>query len=367
MSKFASAGLIFVLFFGNFVSGQEKTLTVGVELFEPLVIKGEVGGYTGFDIDLFNAIAEKLGVKAKYEEVSFGDIFDLLEKGKVDVCLSGITINEDRESRIDFTHPYFNSGLGIMVRAGSAKNGNASFIHEMLQFRALRAFGKSIASPKFFEFLICLGVILVFLAHLIWIADQGSDKINDKYIPGIFESIYFCVVTASTVGYGDITVVKWTSRFFVIVLIITGVSFFCNLTALLSANYTVDKLQYEINGPGDLIGKAVATEPNTTSADYLSRLGAKIKFMSLEAAYKKLVGGEIDAVVFDIPALKFYMNGEGNGKVVLVGGLIEPQEYGFALPSGSKLREEINCALLHLKENGRYKEIYEKWFGKSEQ
>ena len=79
--------------------------------------------------------------------------------------------------------------------------------------------------------------------------------------------------------------------------------------------------------------------------------------------HRALEEGTIKAIVYDGSALRYYMNGAGRGKVQVVGGMFAQHSYGIALKTGSLYREPINQALLQLKEDGTYKQIYEKWFG----
>ena len=86
-------------------------------------------------------------------------------------------------------------------------------------------------------------------------------------------------------------------------------------------------------------------------------------FEGVDDAIAALVNGEVEAVVYDAPNLLFYANGEGKGKVTVVGKIFEPQDYGLALPQGSILRKKINLAILSLIESGEFGRIKTKWFG----
>ncbi len=60
----------------------------------------------GFDIDLMNAIGEKIGFEIEYVNVHFDAILPSLLSGRVDCGISAITITEERENNFDFTRPY---------------------------------------------------------------------------------------------------------------------------------------------------------------------------------------------------------------------------------------------------------------------
>ncbi|MBI4484159.1 MAG: amino acid ABC transporter substrate-binding protein [Acidobacteria bacterium] len=70
----------------------------------------------GFDVDIGNAIAEKIGVHARWINRPFQQLFDLLEKKEVDLVIGAISITEERKKRFDFSEPYFLSGQAIAIR-----------------------------------------------------------------------------------------------------------------------------------------------------------------------------------------------------------------------------------------------------------
>jgi polar amino acid transport system substrate-binding protein len=73
---------------------------------------------------------------------------------------------------------------------------------------------------------------------------------------------------------------------------------------------------------------------------------------------------QVDAVVFDSPALLYYATHDGRGLARIVGNVFHNEDYGIVFPTGSPLRKHVNEALLALRENGAYQRIYEEWFGK---
>ncbi len=79
------------------------------------------GSYTGFDIDLITAIAQKMGLKAQIEKADFGTIITSLGNKRFDVVISAVTINDERKKVVDFV-PYFNAGESLLVQKGNPKN-----------------------------------------------------------------------------------------------------------------------------------------------------------------------------------------------------------------------------------------------------
>jgi ABC-type amino acid transport substrate-binding protein len=73
------------------------------------------GDIEGFDVDLGQAIADKLGVKANFIEAISDNRIPFLEDGTVDLVLSTMTINAERDQEIDFSEPYYIARGRILV------------------------------------------------------------------------------------------------------------------------------------------------------------------------------------------------------------------------------------------------------------
>ncbi|SFA83368.1 amino acid ABC transporter substrate-binding protein, PAAT family (TC 3.A.1.3.-) [Lentibacillus halodurans] len=75
----------------------------------------EDGEYVGFDIDLINAIADEAGFDIELEVTNFDGIIPGLQTGSFDIAIAGISITEERAEKIDYSDPYYESGLAIGV------------------------------------------------------------------------------------------------------------------------------------------------------------------------------------------------------------------------------------------------------------
>jgi lysine-arginine-ornithine-binding protein len=95
---------------------QTGELRVGTDATYPPfeTVEGEV--YTGFDIDLMNAVAREMGARARFINASFDGIFPALQNGSFDAVISSVTITDERKRSMLFTDPYYDSGQLIAVR-----------------------------------------------------------------------------------------------------------------------------------------------------------------------------------------------------------------------------------------------------------
>ncbi len=107
----------------EFVLVEEGKLLVGSDTaFPPFEsMNGDVA--EGFDVDLMNAIGEKLGLEVVFMTEIFDTLIPTLQAGgKFDVIASGMTIKPEREEEIDFTDPYYDSNQSLVMAAGSTYN-----------------------------------------------------------------------------------------------------------------------------------------------------------------------------------------------------------------------------------------------------
>ncbi|MFA9559904.1 transporter substrate-binding domain-containing protein [Evansella sp. AB-rgal1] len=121
----------------------------------------------------------------------------------------------------------------------------------------------------------------------------------------------------------------------------------------------------EIQSIDDVDGVRVATRAATTSETYLqdNTEAEIVVFPDIMNAYQDLTAGRVDAVIYDIPNVLYYIETEALGDMKTVGDLLTGEQYGIAFPQGSELTEQVNEALAAMKEDGTYGDIYEKWFG----
>jgi ABC-type amino acid transport substrate-binding protein len=96
----------------------EGTLIVGSDIpFIPFE-QGDPPEYEGFDIDLINAIAERMELDTRIVDAPF-DVILQGGEGRFDLSIAATTIKPARENRVDFSDPYFLAGQSLLVRGDS--------------------------------------------------------------------------------------------------------------------------------------------------------------------------------------------------------------------------------------------------------
>lgn len=121
-----------------------------------------------------------------------------------------------------------------------------------------------------------------------------------------------------------------------------------------------------IRGEADIAGHTLAVKTGTSAADYAKenfQLKELRQFPNIDNAYLELRTGRVDAAMHDTPNVLYYIATAGDGQVRAVGEQMMAHHYGIGFPKGSELVAPVNQALATLKADGRYAEIYRKWFG----
>ncbi len=331
---------------------MKKELIVGVSSFEPLVISSN-NKYSGFEVELWEIIANKLNLKFIYKEFDFKKLLSAVKNKKIDVAFSGITRTKKREELVGFSYFTLRSGLAILINEGS----KVSFLGT-LKSLFLNNF------KKVLKFLLIFFSFIFLISNVFWYFEKNlpTIDIDTSYWAGIVDSLWWTVTLMGSVNgtYPDSSLGKFIGFF----VVFFGMTIFAVFIARITSFITLSKIKYAINSPRDLKNKRVGTKGNTTSVDELNKLGAKVVSEEIiEDAFKKLKNRKVEAVVFDEPVIKNFVNNQQNDNYVIVGDVFNKQTYGFAFSHDSDLRGVFNKELLGLFESGEYDLLYNKWFG----
>lgn len=117
----------------------------------------------------------------------------------------------------------------------------------------------------------------------------------------------------------------------------------------------------------DLEGKCIGVSIGSTGAEIAGKIpNADVRqFNLIIDAFLELQNRGVDVVINDTPVNEFYVANKGRGIAKVVGEDYDAAPLGIAVKKGNtELLDKINSGLSKIKENGKYREIYKKWFGK---
>ena len=95
-------------------SGKE-VYTVGIDVTYPPFEFEKDGKYVGIDVELIEAIAEDQGFEVELKAMDFKGIIPALQAGQLEVAMGGMSITEERKNVVDFSEPYFDAGVSLIV------------------------------------------------------------------------------------------------------------------------------------------------------------------------------------------------------------------------------------------------------------
>ena len=99
---------------------DKDTLIIGTNAaFPPFEYAGDDGTPAGFDIELINAIGEKLGKKVEVKDMEFDSLVASIGN-KIDIAIAGMTVTEERQKMVDFSDPYYEAVQNVIVTKDSA-------------------------------------------------------------------------------------------------------------------------------------------------------------------------------------------------------------------------------------------------------
>lgn len=335
-------------------SGYSKAL---IDLIQTDLIKnGDVYGLTKTRQEI---IKKPLNIHTVDEPTAEG-LIRYVENGQANAAIASISITNDRENRVDFSMPMFNSALQTMRLAKDAPGPNI-----------FTAFSALISRHETHILLLIAAGFILLVAHLIYFFERRHPKspwYQEQYPSGVFETSWWSITTL--VGQEESHPRSGRSRLAAISLMVFGVLFVSIFTASFTSELTLQRIDDPIRGPQSLEDQVVITVRNSTSYDFLDNQRTLLKLKDIkttddiEQAYMWLQEGRGDAIVYDAPVLQYYEKNKGKGVFVTVGSVFHPEYYGIALPKGSPWREPFNRAILSLSEAGELDKLRDIWLDK---
>jgi len=103
-------------------SHAQETIRVGADVgFAPHVMAKPTGGFEGFNVDLIEEIAKRMGVKVEIIDVPYSGIFAAMDAGRIDFIIAPTTSNKDRASKVLVSEGYLNNDFRFIVKKGGLK------------------------------------------------------------------------------------------------------------------------------------------------------------------------------------------------------------------------------------------------------
>lgn len=331
---------------------QNAPLKVGITEVPPFVMQAEDGRWEGISIELWREVAAGMDREFQWVPLGFNELLQATESGEIDVAVGALTMTADRESRFDFSHPFYQTGLSIAVPP----------VPEQGLLASLRA----LISWQFVSVILALGALLLAVGFLLWLVERrrNPEQFGGSTVEGIGASFWWAAVTMTTVGYGDKAPTTFAGRVIALVWMFAGLIMVASFTAAITSSLTVSNLRTGIEGVADLPGKVVATIGQTASQRYLEEQRIRYQtYPNLSQAMISVVDGETDAIVYDRALMQYRNQQLGPRRLAILPGVFAEQLYALALPEGSPLRAPVSQQILRVTESGDWPAIQAAYLG----
>ncbi|XP_015878053.3 glutamate receptor 2.8-like [Ziziphus jujuba] len=352
------------------VSG--KKLRIGVPLtaagfkgfldikWDPKTLK--VTNISGFGYDIFKAALEKLPFEIPHEffayvdsaGLSSGTYDDLLYQIKLqkyDAVVADTTINANRTTYVDFTLPYNESGVSMVVKV---KDKNVQDIWSFFK-------------PLKWDLWLTFGAAFFFTGFLVWIIEHRTNAEFRGPPRQQLKKIFLFSFLAPVFAHGEKVKNNW-SRFVMTIWVFGAFIVAQSYTASLASMLTVQRLQPSFVDVNELrtnndyfVGYLENSYVRGLLIEQLNFNESKLRHYNSPEEYHHALSigsknGGVDAIFEEIPYLRVFLD-KYCSRYTMVGPTYESDGFGFAFPIGSPLVPYISRAILNVTED--YKKMEE--------
>lgn len=334
-----------------------RALIVGTKEAPPLVMKDRNGSWTGISIDLWRRIANELHLRYRFKEVPLEELINGTADGRLDAAIATITITAPRLETVDFSEPYYHTGLGIAV----PRQGTYEWLGQL----------PSLFSLSFLKALLYLIGTTILIGVLIWMIERRhTEHFRGGVKEGLATGVWWSVVTMTQAvpERGPRTI---PGRLVALFWMATSVAAIAVFTAAITTQLTTRRLEGAVHGIADLRSARsgnrsvrVGGVEGTAALRYLAHERINFRtYPDVDSGLKALKAGSLDAFVYDRPTLYWLVKEEYKDSVEVLGTTFDQQSYAIALPNNSLLRMPINRALLAIIGTQSWQDLNKEYLG----
>ncbi|KAL8536849.1 hypothetical protein ACS0TY_012140 [Phlomoides rotata] len=318
----------------------------------------------GYSKDVFDAVIKSLPYSVQYEYIpfstsdhtgSYNDLVYQVYKKNFDGAVGDIAIVANRSQYVDFTLPYTQSGVSMVVPVRD-DNSKKAWVF-------LKPLTKKLWVTTFCSF--------VLIGFLIWILEH---RINEDFRGPPWEQlgVTFWFAFSTMVFTQKERVISNMSRIVLIIWFLVVLILIQSYTASLTSMLTVQQMQPTVTDVNELIRKHENVGYQEGSFVYGLLIGMHFEESNLKAFKstqemdelftKGTANGGIAAAFDDIPCLKIFLANYCS-KYTMVGPTYKTDGFGFIFQKGSPLVTDISGAILKVTQSTKMMEIEKKWLG----
>ena len=315
-----------------FAQYPKDTLIVGYTSSPPFIIQNEGKELEGINIWLWKKVSDGLSQPYVLKEMDFSEMLDALRTGTIDLSINPLTITAERHKSMEFTDSYYASNATVAIAQKGSLQKLMTFVQGFLNRNFLRGF-------------LALALIIIIFGLAGWYFERKKNPQFRQNYRGVWDGLWWSLVTLTTVGYGDKSPKSTWGKLTALFLMFTGLLFISGLTASIASSLTVNQLSSTAESFTSFKDQSVGTVSNTSTVGYLrDHFFKDITLYDgvLPGAYA-LRDGEIDALIYDEPILKYRIAQDSSlAQITILPLKFDLQSYAFGLP---KERDSLEQAV----------------------
>ncbi|MBV8400878.1 MAG: transporter substrate-binding domain-containing protein, partial [Acetobacteraceae bacterium] len=201
---------------------RSQELVVGTKVAPPFAMKGEDGSWYGISIDLWQHVADRLHLRYRFRETTLNGLTDGVADGSLDAAVAALTVTPARLRQVDFTQPFYSTGLGIAV----SNDTRISWWPVMA----------SIFSMEFLRAAAVLFAVSLAVGIVLWLIERRHNEHFGTHQRGLGSSLWWSAVATTQGGgaVGEKVPVRLPGRLLAIAWMVVSVIVIASFTAALS-------------------------------------------------------------------------------------------------------------------------------------
>lgn len=297
----------------------------------------------GISYWLWDKIAKNLDVEYELVNLEFKEVLKGLEEGTIDLSINPLTVTSERNRNMLFTHPFFVSKTVIVVKESSS-------------FHKFQHFLRSFFSTNFLQGIVILILIIGLFGVITWYFERKENPEQfRKGWKGIWDGLWWSVVTMTTVGYGDKSPKSRGGKIVALMWMFSGLLFISGFTASVASTLTVNQLHWNPTDVDLFKNSKVGTIKSSGTEAYLrTHFFKKINtYYNLTDGLDALLNDELTAFIYDEPIVKYKLdNDEHYESLEILPIQCDLQFYAFATSDKQALlNRKISQEILEYKES----------------
>jgi polar amino acid transport system substrate-binding protein len=330
---------------------ETSPLKVGLAECPPFVMFDN-GTYSGLAVYLWEQVGQEMGRSWEYTEYPLSSLLEVIRSGDEsqlpDVGISCTSVTAEREQLIDFSHSFNETYTAIAVKQTTLWSAITAFFTNPNVLKA---------------FFIVLGVAMLIGAIFFLLEHKTNKKLfsSDTAVGRFIETTIIGLLFATS---GPIRFYRFktlSARVLSTVLALSSTFLIAGITAVLASSFTLNAMTTKVHSLDDLRRLKVGALNASTSSAFLTANGIVHQTRpDLDTLVIDLDAGELDAIVSDAAFLQYRINkGKQQGQFTSLTVLpqeLQAQNYAFVLVEDSPYREDINRALLTIRQQRAWRE-----------